>query len=563
MRRQPDSSPFRTPARALALAMPALLAAWLVPPAQAASAQDIHPASHQAAAADDLGTVDFRASCAPGVQQDVDRAVALLHHMMYEQSRAAFEAVAQEDAGCAAAHWGAATTLFQPLWPARPDAETRQRGWGLVETARELGAETDRERALLDATAAFFEDPADDAWWPRIERWAERLEAAHRAHPEDLEIAVFHGLGLLAAGQVAGDQLAYNARAAEVLRGVHDREPLHPGAIHYTIHADDATGRADTHLQVVEQYGEIAPMVPHALHMPSHIYVRLGEWPEVIEWNRRSADAALDHPAGDRVSLHYVHALDYLLYAHLQRGDDEQAAAVLDEAFAAGTYQDDFASAFHLAVMPARKAVERRAWRDAARLESGVPDYLSWDRYLWPRAISWFARGLGGAHTGDLAKAREAESAMTDLRRQAEDSGEQAFATYIEIDRLVLAGWIAHAEGNTESAVRYMNEAAELESGIEKHPISPGSLHPPREALGDLLMAHERHAEARRAYEASLDAWPGRYNSLLGAARAARADGDDEAARTHYQALIDVVEDARRDRPGVREAASMLGISGS
>jgi tetratricopeptide (TPR) repeat protein len=549
---------------ALILAVLTLLAAPMVSPASSAWAQGASHEGHVAhrATTDDLGNVDFRASCAPAVREDVDRAVALLHHMMYQQSRAAFEAILEEDPQCAAAHWGVATTLFQPLWPSRPDAETRQRGWNAVETARELGVETDRERALLDATSAFFENPEEDTWWPRIERWAESMEAAHRAQPDDIEIAAFHGLAVLAAGQVADDQLAENARAAEVLRSVHEQEPLHPGAIHYTIHADDVTGRADSHLHMVEQYSEIAPMVPHALHMPSHIYVRLGEWPEVIEWNRKSADAALEHPVGDRTSFHHVHALDYLLYAHLQRGDDEQAAAVLDEAWAVGSYQDDFVTAYHLAVMPARAAVERRDWQKAARIEPGVPDYLSWDGYLWPRAISSFARGLGGAHTGDLEKAREAESTMAELQRQAEDAGEQAFATYIEIDRLILAGWIAHLEGNAEAAVRHMNESARLEDGIQKHPVSPGSLLPPREALGDLLMAQDRHAEARQAYEASLDVWPERYNSLLGAARAARASGDDEGARAHYQALLDVVENAQRDRPGIREAASMLGVSG-
>lgn len=557
MRRASDSTRFP----ALPLAVMAILFAAVVSPSSYVWAQDMQHEGHMALA-DDLGAVDFLASCAPAVQADFDRAVALLHHMMYEQSRDAFEAIAREDPGCAMAHWGVATTLFQPLWPARPDADTRLRGWNAVEAARRLGPGTARERALLAATSAFFEDPDDESWWPRIERWAKELEAAHRANPGDIEIAVFHGLSLLAAGQVADDQLAYNARAASVLSDAHGQEPLHPGAIHYTIHADDATGRADEHLGVVEQYGEIAPRVPHALHMPSHIYVRLGEWPEVIEWNRRSAEAALDHPAGDRVSLHHVHALDYLLYAHLQRGDDEQAAAVLEEAWAAGTYQDDFITAFHLAMMPARAAVERKDWQEAAGLEPGVPDYLSWDRYHWPRALSWFARGLGGARTGDVAKAREAEAAMAEFRRQAEAAGEQAFATYIEIDRLILAGWIAHVEQDAGAAVRFMNEAAELEAGIQKHPVSPGSLLPPLEALGDLLMAQERPAEARRAYEASLDVWPGRYNSLLGAARAARDAGDNEGARVHYQALVDAVQDARGSRPGIREAVSMLGIPG-
>jgi hypothetical protein len=324
-----------------------------------------------------LGTVDFEATCTPAVKDDVDTAVALLHHMMYEESRAAFEGIIQEDPDCAAAHWGLATTLFQPLWPARPDAATRQRGWDAVERARELEPDTPRERLLLNATAAFFQQPEDEAWWPRIQRWADALEEAHRERPNDVEIAAFRGLSLLAAGQRSEDPLSRNREAAEILAEAHAREPLHPGLIHYTIHADDATGRASEHLQVVEQYGEIAPDVPHALHMPSHIYVRLGDWPAVIHWNRRSAEAALTYPAGNRTSLHHVHALDYLLYARLQQGDDASASRVLEEAASSGPYQEDFASAFHLAIMPARFVVERRAWNEAADLRPNGPGPLS------------------------------------------------------------------------------------------------------------------------------------------------------------------------------------------
>lgn len=518
-------------------------------------------AQHGGADSNDLGAVDFQVSCDGAVRDDFNRAVALLHHMMYQEARSTFEAVAERDPECAMAHWGIATTLFQPLWPARPDADARQRGWQAVQRARELGAGTERERTLIAATEAFFQDPDADEWWPRVERWADAMENAYLEHSDDEDVAAFYGLSRIAVGQTADDRLSYNARAAEVLNEVHEREPLHPGAVHYTIHADDATGRADEHLHMVESYSEIAPSVPHALHMPSHIYVRLGDWPNVIEWNRRSADAALEHPAGDRISLHHIHALDYLLYAHLQRGEDAQAASVLEEALSKAPYQEHFVSAFHLAVMPARSAVERRAWGEAARITPREPAYLAWERYGWPHALSWFARGLGAVNTGDLAAAREAETRMQELRQSAEDAGEEGLATYIEIDRLILEGRIAHAEGDAGRAVDLMREAAELEETVEKHPVSPGALLPAYEALGDLLRELDRPEEALTAYETSLEIWPRRYNSLLGAARAADAAGEPGAARGYYWALLEVVGDVDSARPGVREAQRRVDVS--
>lgn len=503
----------------------------------------------------EIGVVDFPASCDPVVQDDLDQAVALLHHMMYQQSRQAFEQIAEQHPECGMAHWGIAMTLFQPLWPARPSEDARQRGWEAVQRTKQDESLTDREQALVSAAGAFFQDPGKDEWWPRIRRWSGAMEEAYRQRPEDTETAAFYALSQLAVGQVADDRPAHNARAAEILAEIHEEVPRHPGASHYTIHANDIAGRAGESSAIVEGYDEIAPSVPHALHMPSHIYVRLGDWPEVIQWNRRSADAALDFPVGDRISLHHAHALDYLLYAYLQRGEDERARAVLDELLSQERrYQEAFVSAYHLAVMPARYPVERRAWEEAAALQPRTPDYLAWDGYLWPEALSWFARGLGAVHTGDPATARQAERRMAELRDRARAAEEEAFATYIEVDRLILSGRVAQAEGDARSAVVRMREAAELEQTVEKNPVAPGALLPPNEALGDLLLEQERPREALRAYETSLEIWPNRYNSLLGAARAARASNEVEKAHEYYGQLLEVTEGAATSRPGVREA---------
>jgi tetratricopeptide (TPR) repeat protein len=526
-----------------------ILAAFAAEPLPAQEAEHAHPR---------LGEVDFQVSCAPVVRADFDRAVALLHHMTYEQARARFEEIARRDPDCAMAHWGIAMTLFQPLWPARPGPDVRRRGWEAARRAAELGPPTERERALVAAVEAFYRDPDADAWWPRIRRWHEAMREAHRARPDDPETGAFYALSEVAVGAQADDPLAHNETAAGILARIHARAPEHPGAIHYTIHANDVAGREGESLDVVRRYEAIAPGVPHALHMPTHIFVRLGEWPEVIEWNRRSADAALRHPAGDRISLHYSHALDYLLYSHLQRGEDARAEAVLNEVRSRSPHQEDFASAFHLAMMPARYAVERRAWTEAAGLRPRTPDYLAWDRYAWAEASSWFARGLGAAHTGEPGGAREAEARMRVLRDGARSAGEEGFATYIEIDRLILAGVLAHAEGDAETAVERMREAAALEATIQKHPITPGALLPPYEALGDLLAELGRPEEARRAYERSLEVWPRRYNSLLGAARAATAAGDARGAAAHYRELLAVTDGARTDRAGVGEARAFL-----
>jgi tetratricopeptide (TPR) repeat protein len=563
MRKPHPSRPCPVPtllalAATLASGLAALAALLALPTATEAQHPAQHPAHHHDHG--DVGVVEFQVACDDAVRADFDHAVAMLHHMMYYEAGEEFARIAELDPACGMAHWGMAVAGFQPLWPGRPSAEERRAGWAAVQRARELGVRTERERALLDAAEAFYRDPDDDAWWPRIHRWRESLEQAHRRLPDDIEVGAFYALALMSAGQAGEDQVGHHARAAEVLEEVYAQQPLHPGAIHYTIHADDIAGREGQSLDVVRSYDRIAPDVPHALHMPSHIFVRLGEWPDVIDWNRRSADAALRYPTAGRLSIHFPHALDYLLYAHLQRGDDAAARAVLDELKSQDLeYVENFVSAFHLAVMPARWAVERRAWDEAAALQPRTPDYLDWDRYGWPEALAWFARGLGAARTGDLAVAREAEARMVTLRDRARAADEANFATYIEVDRLILDGWLAHAAGDADRAIARMHDAARLEQTVQKHIVTPGALLPPNEALGDLLLELDRPADALQAYQRSLEIWPNRYHSLLGAARAAQAAGDTATARAHYTRLREVTEGATSSRPGVLEARQAGG----
>jgi tetratricopeptide (TPR) repeat protein len=522
-------------------------------------AQHAHMHDEQAVHADqDIGTVSFGVSCEAEVRKDFDRALGLMHHMMYEQARAAFRSVAEADPGCAMAHWGVATTLFQPLWGTRPSAQELELGRDTIEKAAELAPASGRERLLVEATRAFFAEPQDAAFWNRVLRWSDGMATAYQAAPDDMDTAALYALTRLTLAQRQTDQRdALHDEAEQILRAIWEREPRHPGAIHYSIHATDVDGRAENALDMVEVYGKIAPEVPHALHMPSHIYVRLGDWDEVIAWNIRSADAALRNPVNGSFSHHYIHAIDYMVYAHLQKGEDEKAQALFDEALAKGRHQASFVSAYHLAAMPARNAVERRLWEAAAALQPRTPEYAPWDASLWPEGMTWYARGLGGVHTGRLEIAREAEQRLAALRDQAKAEGEEHFATYIEVDRRILAGWIARADGQSDEAVRLMRSAAELERTVEKHPVTPGALLPPNEALGDLLMELERPAEAMQAYLAADQLWPGRFNTLAGAARAAKAAGDEAGARELYGKLLEMAGDSQRAE--LSEAAQVLG----
>ena len=505
-----------------------------------------------------IGYVDFGVTGKAAIRDEFDLGLGMLHHMMYRQARSTFESIAEDDPNCAMAYWGIATSLFQPLWPGRPSAEDLKRGWELTHHAHQL-AQTDRERLLIEATAAFFRDWDTADYWTRIARWAEGLEQAYEAHPDDLDIASLYGLSRVALAQVVRNRGPLLDEAERVLRKVFETAPRHPGGIHYTIHATDVDGRADNALDMVRAYGEIAPNVPHALHMPTHLYVRLGHWPEVISWNARSAKSALDYPVGDRVSLHHIHALDYKLYGYLQQANDERAYEVLREALTTAPYQDDFIVAFHKAIMPARYAVERRDWESAASIKPDRPEYLSWERYGWPQAISWFARGMGAVNTGDMDAAREAEEQMITLRDAAREAGEQAFETYIEVDRLILSGWLAWADGNHDKAVNHIRESAALEPTVEKHPVTPGALYPPLEALGDLLMALDRPDEALEAYEAADAIWPGRRNTLLGATRAARVQGEQNQAHAFYERLLQSA--GMDDHPLIVEARHLISMA--
>jgi tetratricopeptide (TPR) repeat protein len=502
-----------------------------------------------------LGTVHFPISCSKEAQAQFDGAVALLHHMTYPQARAAFEQVAITDPKCAMAHWGVAMTLFQPLWPTRPGPAALQRGWEAAQKAGSLQPATERERLFVAAAEAFFLDPGSPDYWLRIRRWEEAMEKVYSAFPDDPEAAAFYALAHLATTPANAISRDHADRAAEILLRVYKSNPEHPGAMHYLVHANDVPGRERELLEITRKYESLAPRNPHAIHMPTHIYTRLGDWEGVVRGNLLAAEAALEHPAGEHGEFvwdEFPHAIEYLVYAYLQQGKDEEAAAQLKRLHTTEKLEPSFKTAFHLASTRARSALERRAWGEAAAIVPREPATLDWDRFTWAEAVARFARGLGAAHLGNAAEARAAVQRLEELEGATRKAGEELFARNVQLLRLELGAWIAHVDGQKESSLALMREAAELEVSTPKPPVTPGPTLPAHELLGDLLLERKQPAEALTAYKRSLELYPRRFNGLLGAARAASALGDAPAARAFYRELLEVAEGGTR--PALEEA---------
>ena len=517
---------------------------------------DDHPAAEHA---EHLGTVSFPVSCSAAARQEFNHAVALLHHMTYPQARQAFQQVAATDPQCAMAQWGIAMTLFQPLWPTRPDSAQRARGWNAVTQAWSLVPPTKRESLFIAGTEAFFRDPASTDYWQRIGRWKEASGEVHAAFPDDAEATAFYALSLLATAPSSGAAQEHASEAADLLLGVYRQHPDHPGAMHYLVHANDAPGRESLSIDVTQKYEQAAPHNPHALHMPTHIYTRLGDWDGVIRGNLLAADAALEYPAGDKgqyVWDEFAHATEYLVYAYLQQGKDDSAAVQLERLRATTRLEPSFKTAFHLSSTGARYALERRDWEAAARIVPRQPAGLDWDRFAWPEAISRFAHGLGAAHLGNLTEARAAVMRLGQLDSAMTRAGEDLFARNIRLLRLELSAWVAEGEGKRALSRTLMQQAVDLEGATPKHAVTPAPTLPASELLGDLLMQQKAPAEALAAYQRSLELYPRRFNSTLGAAGASAAIGDGTAAARYYQQLLDIAGSGLRP---VHRAGSTSG----
>ncbi|HEY0687014.1 MAG TPA: tetratricopeptide repeat protein [Steroidobacter sp.] len=509
-----------------------------------------------------LGKVEFPVSCSAPAQAQFNHAMALLHHMTYPQAREAFEKTIQIQPECAMAHWGVAMTLFQPLWPTRPNAAALARGWEEVQKAKRLQA-SPRERQFIAAAEAFFTQPESPDYWVRIRRWEAASKQAYEALSGDDEAALFYALSHLATTPASSSSREHADKAAEILLAVYDKQPDHPGAMHYLVHANDVPGRERELLDVTRKYDAIAPNNPHALHMPTHIYTRLGDWNGSIKGNLRAAEASLLHPAGEKGELvwdEFAHAIEYLMYAYLQQGADAQAAEQLSRLRRTQRMEPTFKTAFHLASTQARFALERRAWDEALQIQPRTPAYLDWDRFMWAEAIAQFAHGLGAAHLGKNDEAQMAIKRLSELEGVARKANEELFARSIKVLQLELTAWSSYERGQNARSIEIMREAAELESVTPKHAVTPGPTLPAFELLGDLYIAQDKPAQALAAYQSSLKSYPRRFNSLLGAAQSARNIGDTARAKAFYAELIEI---AAPDSPRLQVKEARQYVAGS
>ncbi len=489
-----------------------------------------------------LGTVAFPVSCSEAASSRMRLGLALLHNMTYTEAEAAFRSAAEQDPDCALASWGVAMTYVHPLWPDVPSAAQFEAGRTMLEQARTRGKRTPREAAYITALEAYYADTDPGAEPARLARYADAWAKVAADYPDDPEAALFRALSLMATAPGSDQTFGVQREAGAIAERILQRIPDHPGAHHYTIHAYDFPPLAQRALPVARSYGKVAPDNSHALHMTSHIFTRVGLWEESIEYNARAAAAALRHPINGATSHHHLHALDYLAYAHLQRADDARAREVLEHlATLQGPVMDNAVTAYAFAGVPARIALERQRWADAARLEPRQPASLSWDNYPHLEAITEFARGLGHAHTGNMAAARKSVARLGALQTKAAAlPGAYDWGIQVKIQEVAARAWIAYGERRIDDAIRLMQEAAQLESTTQKNPVTPGEVLPAGELLGDMLLDVKRYDEALAAYRSALERSPNRLNSLYGAGRAAEGAGDRQTASDYYRQLVEV-----------------------
>ena len=530
---------------------------------QPINAQGQHP--HEHGPAEKVGRVNFSVSCTPLAKSKFNRAVAWLHSFEYEEAEKAFNEVAVTDPKCGMAYWGVALSNYHPLW-APPTPSELSRGSEAIKKAKTISARTEREQGYIAALDAFYKDADKIDHRTRAFAYHDAMKQLYQSNPADREAAVFYALTLIATGMMSKDKTYTREKeAAQILNRVLAREPQHPGVTHYIIHSYDYPALAQLALPAARSYAKLAPASAHAQHMPSHIFTRLGLWQDAIRSNIGARDSAKAFARRHNMAGAWdeqIHAMDYLAYAYLQAAQDKQAWAVVNELN--NIRQIDppsFKVAYALSAIPARYALERRQWSEAAKLPlrpSGMKTF-PWEKFRWAESHTHFARAIGAARTGDTAAARQEVEQLTTIRQSlSEVKGDYDWAKQVEIKRQVAAAWVAYVEGKHDEAVQLMRAAAELDDATDKHPVTPGTLLPAREQLGELLFELKQPAAALQEFETSLKTSPNRLNGLYGAARSAKLVGNQKLAESYYQKIIAVSRLADTIRPEIEEAKTFL-----
>ena len=507
------------------------------------------------------GEVDFPISCAPAAQKTFKEAVWTLHSFWYPEALKAFTAITEAEPGCAMGYWGIAMSHWYPLWyPPNPAA--LKAGSEAVAKAQAAAPKTEREKDYIAAIAAFYRDSDKLDHGARAVAYEKAMEEVHLRYPEDREAGVFYALALNATQPPTDKTYANKQKAAAILDKVWAEQPNHPGVVHYLIHSDDSAKFAEAGLAAAICYAKIAPEVPHALHMPSHIFTRLGLWQQSIDSNRAGHAAAIGYVRKDlgpgAFDQETVHTMDYLEYAYLQTAQDKAAKEVVDELTGfSKSPAPNLAVAYAVAAIPVRFALERRDWAAAAALKIPAIGFPL-DKFPWAEAMISFARALGTARTGDIPAAQAEIARLQSLEDKLVAAKDAYWANQVKVQRLGAAGILARVQSDDKKAVELVRAAADLDATMDKHPATPAAVQPARELLADLLLELKEPGAALKEYEQSLKTDPNRFRSILGKARAAKEAGYLAASREAYQKLVALSGEAASGRPELAEAKAFL-----
>lgn len=500
-------------------------------------------------ASDQLGKVSFPTSCDPKVQALLERGVAMLHSFWFSAAEKTFREVVDQDPSCAIARWGFASILMlNPLAGTGASPARVPLAQEAIEQARKIGAKTQRERDYLEAVAAYYEDWANRPERARQLARARAYEALAARYPNDDEAQIFYALYLAGTQSQADQTYASYLKAASILEKQFTNYPDHPGVAHYLIHSYDAPPIAPQGLSAARRYSRIAPSAPHALHMPSHIFTRVGAWADSAATNQRSAAAAKQGNEPDEA----LHASDYMVYAYLQMARDGDARKVIEEAqTVTGLSPARNTGPYALAAMSARYAIERGDWSGVMKLQPRA------NAFHYTEALTRFARALGAARSGDFAAAENEVQQLESLRDALKAAKNTYWATEVEVSRLAAAAWTAFASGRSDDGLSLMRSAADTEDKNEKHIVTPGRIVPARELLGEMLLELKRPAEALKEFETSAQREPNRFRGLAGAAQAAAQAGDPDKAKQYFTRLVNLA-DKGDPRPELARAKAYL-----
>ncbi|MET0636518.1 MAG: hypothetical protein ABWZ25_10855 [Chitinophagaceae bacterium] len=510
-----------------------------------------------------FGTISFDLTIPDSLRNAFNTAVALLHSFEYDEAEKQFARIIDVHPDCAMAYWGVAMSNFHPLWTP-PDKSEIEKGQQMVGIARSIKNKTARESAYIEAIARFYDSAQSLPHRTRVLRFETAMAGLHQEYPGDLDATVFYALALNAAADQTDKTLSKQQKAITILMPIFEKQPLHPGVAHLIIHNCDDPNLAARALPAARKYASIAPASAHAQHMPSHIFIRLGLWEESISSNRAAASSAICYAEQAGINGHWdeeLHALDYLMYAYLQQGDDSSAKRLVEYVQGMDLVSPfNFKVAYAFAAIPARYYLERKQWHEAAELKMDPPTGSLKD-FPWQQAIVHFTRLLGQVHTGKISAAKNELVKLQDLHQFLVSQKEKEMETrQVSVLMQTAKAWLTFYQGNRADAIKLMANAAELEDGMAKHPVSPGEILPAREMFADMLLQAGQPIEALNEYKQVLQSHALRFNALHGALIAAYKSGDKQSAREFYNSLQSILKTGS-PRKELREARQLMDLA--